>query len=167
MRQVFGARAADLTVKAKKTRLYVCRVNDPFGNVVFSDWVKLKVLDIDKTGTPLDSRRLAPPPRCRDVISVSFSFSVASSNLLAPPGLPAGWQGEPHIAVNPEAQTVRPGAEITLRCAAFGIPTPHYQWYRNGQELADGTGDTLQVNTGCLLASLLIARACTVADGCV
>lgn len=51
MFKVFGARGADLTVKARKTRLYVCRVNDHFDNVVFSDWVKLKVLDIDKTGT--------------------------------------------------------------------------------------------------------------------
>lgn len=49
--KVFGARQADLTVKAKETRLYVCRVHDYFDNVVFSDWVKLKVLDIDKTGT--------------------------------------------------------------------------------------------------------------------
>ncbi|CAG13116.1 unnamed protein product [Tetraodon nigroviridis] len=55
-------------------------------------------------------------------------------------------RGEPHIAVNPEPQTVQPGANFTLRCAAFGIPTPHYQWYRNGQELADGTGDTLQID---------------------
>lgn len=49
--KVFGARKADLTVKAKKTRLYVCRVNDQFDNAVFSEWVKLKVLDIDKSGT--------------------------------------------------------------------------------------------------------------------
>lgn len=48
--KVFGANDADLTVKAKKTRLYVCRVNNHFNKVVFSEWVKLKVLDIDKSG---------------------------------------------------------------------------------------------------------------------
>lgn len=31
--------------------MYVCRVNDLFDNVVFSEWVKVKVLDIDKSGT--------------------------------------------------------------------------------------------------------------------
>lgn len=67
-------------------------------------------------------------------------------------GLPADWQGEPHIAVNPEPQTVQLGADITLRCAAFGIPTPNYQWYRNGQELPEKTCGTLQVNKDCLLS---------------
>lgn len=78
MFKVFGAREADLTVKAKKTRLYVCRVNDHFNNVVFSDWVKLKVLDIDKTGMCC----AAPPLCCCDVISL-FSFSVVLDNVSA------------------------------------------------------------------------------------
>ncbi|XP_011605145.1 mucosa-associated lymphoid tissue lymphoma translocation protein 1 [Takifugu rubripes] len=107
--EVFGANEADLTVKAKKTRPYVCRVNNHFNKAVFSEWVKLKVLDIDKSGLPSD------------------------------------WQGEPHIAVNPDPQTVQRGTDVTLRCTAFGIPTPHYQWYRNGQELLKKTGDTLQI----------------------
>ena len=47
-----GGTEADLTVKAKKTQLYVCRVNDHLDNFVFSDWVKVKVLDIDKSGMP-------------------------------------------------------------------------------------------------------------------
>lgn len=45
-----GGTEADLTVKARITELYVCRVNDHDGNSVFSDWVKVKVLDTDKTG---------------------------------------------------------------------------------------------------------------------
>lgn len=48
--KVAGGTEADLTVKPKKTQLYVCRVNDHLGNYVFSDWVKVKVLDIDKSG---------------------------------------------------------------------------------------------------------------------
>ncbi|XP_018519882.1 mucosa-associated lymphoid tissue lymphoma translocation protein 1 [Lates calcarifer] len=107
-KEVCGGTQADLTITAKKTQLYVCRVNDHFCNCVFSEWVKVKVLDIDKSG------------------------------------LPVHWQGEPHIAVNPKPQTVRKGAKLTLRCVAFGIPTPHYQWYRNGQPLLDMTSDTLQ-----------------------
>ncbi|KAM9854192.1 mucosa-associated lymphoid tissue lymphoma translocation protein 1 [Aulostomus maculatus] len=42
---------ADLTFKAKKTQLFVCRVNNHFCNV-FSEWVRVKVLDIDKSGLP-------------------------------------------------------------------------------------------------------------------
>lgn len=65
-------------------------------------------------------------------------------------GLPVDWQGEPHIAINPKSQTVRHGSKFTLRCAAFGIPTPHYQWYRNGQPLTKKSADTLQVKKkGC------------------
>ncbi|XP_075945195.1 mucosa-associated lymphoid tissue lymphoma translocation protein 1 [Anarhichas minor] len=109
-KEVSGGTEADLTIKAQKTQLYVCRVNDHFCNWVFSDWVKVKVLDIDKSG------------------------------------LPENWLGEPHIAVNPKPQTVRQGTKLTLRCAAFGIPTPHYQWYRNGQPLQDKTSGMLQID---------------------
>ncbi|KAG7216041.1 hypothetical protein INR49_007792 [Caranx melampygus] len=109
-KEVPGATQADLPITAKKTQLYVCRVNDQFCNCVFSDWVKVKVLDIDKSGLPLH------------------------------------WQGELYIAVNPKPQTVRHGTKFTLRCLAFGIPTPYYQWYRNGQPLHDMTGDTLQID---------------------
>ncbi|CAJ1056737.1 mucosa-associated lymphoid tissue lymphoma translocation protein 1 [Xyrichtys novacula] len=108
-REVPGGITAELTIRAKQTQLFVCRVSDHFRNYVFSDWVKVKVLDVDKSG------------------------------------LPVHWEGEPHIAVNPKPQTVRKGAKFTLHCLAFGIPTPHYQWYRNGQPLLDKTSDTLQV----------------------
>ncbi|KAM4618498.1 mucosa-associated lymphoid tissue lymphoma translocation protein 1 [Polymixia lowei] len=110
VQEVSGATQADLTVKAQKTQLYVCRVNDQFCNCVFSDWVKVKVLDIDKSG------------------------------------LPGLWRGELHIAVNPKSQTVQQGEKLTLRCAAFGIPSPHFQWYRNGQQLQDKTCETLQID---------------------
>lgn len=107
--EVLGGTEADLTIRAKTSQLFVCRVNDHDCNVVFSDWVKVKVLDIDKSG------------------------------------LPVHWQGEPLIAVNPKPQTVEEGTKLTLRCAAFGIPSPHYQWYRNGQAL-DKTRSTLQID---------------------
>ncbi|CAB1323190.1 unnamed protein product [Coregonus sp. 'balchen'] len=107
--EVFGATRADLTVTAQKSQLYICRVNDQFCNCVFSEWVKVKVLDIAK------------------------------------PGLPVAWRGELHIAVHPAPQTVRQGQRLTLSCSAFGIPIPHYQWYRNGHPLLGKTTDTLQI----------------------
>ncbi|KAM9376830.1 mucosa-associated lymphoid tissue lymphoma translocation protein 1 [Pholidichthys leucotaenia] len=109
-KEVPGGTRADLSVTATETQLYVCRVNDHSNNCVFSDWVKVKVLDVDKSG------------------------------------LPADWQGGPHIAINPKSRTVRQGSKVTLRCAAFGIPAPYYQWYRNGQSLPGKTSDTLQID---------------------
>uniref|UniRef100_UPI0037E7609B mucosa-associated lymphoid tissue lymphoma translocation protein 1 isoform X2 n=1 Tax=Semicossyphus pulcher TaxID=241346 RepID=UPI0037E7609B len=108
-KEVPGGTEKDLTIRPKQTQLFVCRVSDHFCNWVFSEWVKVKVLDIDKSG------------------------------------LPVHWEGEPHIAVNPKPQTVRKGTKLSLCCVAFGIPTPRYQWYRNGQPLLDQTSDTLQI----------------------
>uniref|UniRef100_A0A4W5KIP1 MALT paracaspase 3 n=1 Tax=Hucho hucho TaxID=62062 RepID=A0A4W5KIP1_9TELE len=107
--EVFGGTRADLIVTAQRSQLYICRVNDQFCNCVFSEWVKVKVLDISN------------------------------------PGLPVAWRGEPHIVVHPAPQTVRQGERLTLSCTAFGIPTPHYQWYRNGHPLLGKTTDTLQI----------------------
>lgn len=73
-------------------------------------------------------------------VSLKMSHSLCQKQ-----GLPEHWQGTLHIAVNPKPQTVRPGENFTLRCVAFGIPTPQYQWYRNGQGLKGKTRDTLQV----------------------
>ncbi|XP_029009152.1 mucosa-associated lymphoid tissue lymphoma translocation protein 1 [Betta splendens] len=124
--QVLDGTEANLTFKAEKTKLYVCRVNDLFCNSVSSEWVKVKVLDIDK------------------------------------PGLPVHWQGEPHIAVNPKPQTARHGTKVTLQCIAFGIPTPHYQWYRNGRPLAKKTSDTLQID--CATAEHKGSYLCSVSN---
>lgn len=110
IKEVPGGTKEDLSIKATRTQMYVCRVNDILREYVFSDWVKVKVLDIGKAGLPLD------------------------------------WQGEPHIAINPKPQTIQKGEKFTLRCAAFGIPAPHYQWYRNGQQLPTGSVDTLQID---------------------
>nr|XP_020486924.1 mucosa-associated lymphoid tissue lymphoma translocation protein 1-like isoform X2 [Labrus bergylta] len=53
-KEVPGGIKADLTITAKQTQLFVCRVSDHLFNYVFSDWVKVKVLDIDKSGLPVD-----------------------------------------------------------------------------------------------------------------
>lgn len=49
--KVCGATHADLTFKAKRTHAYVCRVNNEYSSWVFSVWVKVKVLEVDKSGT--------------------------------------------------------------------------------------------------------------------
>ncbi|XP_005730017.1 mucosa-associated lymphoid tissue lymphoma translocation protein 1 [Pundamilia nyererei] len=108
-KEVPNGTLADLTIRAQQTQLYVCRVNDQYYKCVFSNWVKVKVLDIDKSGLPID------------------------------------WQGEPHIATNPKPQKIQPGTKLVLQCAAFGVPAPSYQWYRNGQPLLDMKSGTLQI----------------------
>nr|XP_029523858.1 mucosa-associated lymphoid tissue lymphoma translocation protein 1-like [Oncorhynchus nerka] len=65
---------------------------------------------------------------------------------IAKPALPVAWRGELHIAVHPAPQTVRQGQRLTLSCSAFGIPIPHYQWYRNGHPLLGKTTNTLQIH---------------------
>uniref|UniRef100_A0A3B3I8V6 MALT paracaspase 3 n=1 Tax=Oryzias latipes TaxID=8090 RepID=A0A3B3I8V6_ORYLA len=114
-----GGTESNLTITATKTQLFVCRVSDHFLNYVFSEWVKVKVLDI----------------------------------------LPVDWQGNPHIAINPKPQTIQRGSKLTLLCAAFGIPAPHYQWYQNGQPLLDKTSDTLQAGSYlCSVSNVLEER---------
>ncbi|XP_017261062.1 mucosa-associated lymphoid tissue lymphoma translocation protein 1 [Kryptolebias marmoratus] len=108
--KVPGGTQPDWTFKAVRTQRFVCRVNDHTNNCTFSEWVKVKVLNTDKSGLPTD------------------------------------WQGEPHIVINPKPQTVRQGGKLTLCCAAFGVPAPRYQWYRNGQPLQNNMSDTLQIN---------------------
>uniref|UniRef100_A0AAV2L8L9 Uncharacterized protein n=1 Tax=Knipowitschia caucasica TaxID=637954 RepID=A0AAV2L8L9_KNICA len=61
-------------------------------------------------------------------------------------GLPLQWRGEPHITVQPQPQALRPGARLRLCCAAFGVPQPAYQWYRDGQALQQQTREILQVS---------------------
>ncbi|XP_061532687.1 mucosa-associated lymphoid tissue lymphoma translocation protein 1 isoform X2 [Phycodurus eques] len=51
--EVYGGTQEDLLIDAVKTQCYVCRVNDIFSNWVFSEWVRVKVLDIDASGLPL------------------------------------------------------------------------------------------------------------------
>lgn len=114
----------------------MCRVSDHFLNYVFSEWVKVKVLDISKSGK---SFLQGTSENCL------FENGKFVKNFCFFSGLPVDWQGNPHIAINPKPQTIQRGSKLTLLCAAFGIPAPHYQWYKNGQPLLDKTSDTLQV----------------------
>ncbi|XP_061679544.1 mucosa-associated lymphoid tissue lymphoma translocation protein 1 [Syngnathoides biaculeatus] len=50
--EVYGGTQEDLLIEAVKTQYYVCRVNDTSSNWVFSEWVKVKVLDLDASGLP-------------------------------------------------------------------------------------------------------------------
>ncbi|XP_030622573.1 mucosa-associated lymphoid tissue lymphoma translocation protein 1 [Chanos chanos] len=60
-------------------------------------------------------------------------------------GVCGTWSGEPHIVVHPVSQTVRQGDRLVLRCSAFGMPAPQYQWYRNGQILQQETSDSVEI----------------------
>ncbi|XP_041082618.1 mucosa-associated lymphoid tissue lymphoma translocation protein 1-like [Polyodon spathula] len=51
--EVPGATQPDLVITAKKTQVYICRVNDNHSNCVFSEWVKVKVWQILRTDLPV------------------------------------------------------------------------------------------------------------------
>ena len=38
-----------------------------------------------------------------------------------------------------------PGDEATFHCSASGIPTPEISWTRNGDLIADVTGNTVSI----------------------
>ncbi|XP_067829493.1 mucosa-associated lymphoid tissue lymphoma translocation protein 1 isoform X2 [Heptranchias perlo] len=62
-------------------------------------------------------------------------------------GLPHRWQGEPVIGLQPEPLRVKVGQRASLRCVAFGIPAPKYQWYKNGIQLPHENKDELAIAT--------------------
>jgi hypothetical protein len=49
----------------------------------------------------------------------------------------------PAIAVQPQSQTVSPGATVELRVTARGNPAPTYQWSLNGDFIPGATSDAL------------------------
>ncbi|GCB76947.1 hypothetical protein scyTo_0016630, partial [Scyliorhinus torazame] len=55
--------------------------------------------------------------------------------------------GEPVIGLQPEPLRVKVGQRASLRCVAFGIPAPKYQWHRNGIPLPHQTKAELVIST--------------------
>jgi len=52
----------------------------------------------------------------------------------------------PVITVQPNAQSVILGGNVTFSVTATGRPAPGYQWEKNGKEIMGATGASLQVN---------------------
>ncbi|XP_036417621.1 mucosa-associated lymphoid tissue lymphoma translocation protein 1 isoform X1 [Colossoma macropomum] len=110
-KEVPCATESRLQVSLKKSESYICRVSDLYCNCIFSDWVRVKVLNL-------------------------------------PVGVQPGWKGEPYIIVQPTPQqTVRHGDTITLKCSAFGMPSPQYQWYHNGHLLPKENKEIIEIKS--------------------
>ncbi|XP_078286099.1 mucosa-associated lymphoid tissue lymphoma translocation protein 1 isoform X1 [Rhinoraja longicauda] len=62
-------------------------------------------------------------------------------------GLPQNWQGELVIGLQPEPMRVQVGQRTSLKCVAFGIPAPAYQWHKNGIQLPHQTKRELTIAT--------------------
>jgi PKD repeat protein len=60
-----------------------------------------------------------------------------------------GWvpQLAPNILTNPVSQTVTAGVSATFNVVATGIPTPNYQWLKNGATITGQTSPTLIVSS--------------------
>ncbi|NXP09793.1 MALT1 protein, partial [Thinocorus orbignyianus] len=57
-------------------------------------------------------------------------------------GLP---ENKLRICVQPQPQNLAVGDALILECGAVGSPVPHYQWFRNGFPLANGTKNVYMV----------------------
>ncbi|NWI15727.1 MALT1 protein, partial [Crypturellus soui] len=49
------------------------------------------------------------------------------------------------ICIEPQPQNLSVGDALVLECGAVGNPIPHYQWFRNGFPLADGSKNVYMV----------------------
>ncbi|XP_025898314.1 mucosa-associated lymphoid tissue lymphoma translocation protein 1, partial [Nothoprocta perdicaria] len=57
-------------------------------------------------------------------------------------GLP---ENKLRICIQPQPQNLSVGDALVLECGAVGNPIPHYQWFRNGFPLADGSKNVYMV----------------------
>ncbi|XP_010217064.1 PREDICTED: mucosa-associated lymphoid tissue lymphoma translocation protein 1 [Tinamus guttatus] len=88
---------------------------------------------------------------CRVNSDSSFAFSrwarlevcdprdASHGNLI---GLP---EKQLRICIEPQPQNLSVGDALVLECGAVGNPIPHYQWFRNGFPLADGSKNVYMV----------------------
>jgi hypothetical protein len=53
----------------------------------------------------------------------------------------------PIITTQPASAIVRRGQKLTLRTGAAAIPTPSYQWRKNGAEIAGATAATYSIDS--------------------
>ncbi|KAK2510788.1 Malt1 [Columba guinea] len=59
-------------------------------------------------------------------------------------GLP---ENKLHICIQPQLQNLTVGDALVLECGAVGNPVPHYQWFRNGFPLANGSKNIYTVTS--------------------
>ncbi|XP_064900612.1 mucosa-associated lymphoid tissue lymphoma translocation protein 1 isoform X9 [Columba livia] len=59
-------------------------------------------------------------------------------------GLP---ENKLHICIQPQLQNLTVGDALVLECGAVGNPIPHYQWFRNGFPLANGSKNIYTVTS--------------------
>ncbi|NWQ81004.1 MALT1 protein, partial [Columbina picui] len=52
-----------------------------------------------------------------------------------------------HICIQPQLQRLAVGDALVLECGAVGNPIPHYQWFRNGFPLANGSKNIYTVTS--------------------
>jgi hypothetical protein len=82
-------------------------------------------------------------------LSDAATYSVAVSNSVASVTSASATltvNVPPTFTVQPASQTVLAGAAVTLTSAATGVPTPTFQWKRDGAEIVGATSSALTLN---------------------
>src|SRR5947208_1760830 len=98
-------------------------------------------------------RRLAGNPICgspesagkllRSWSQCSMSFKIRVLALAGFLASAASGLGQPTFLFDPDSTSVSPGANVFFQSLAFGDGPIHYQWFKNGVELAGETEDFL------------------------
>ena len=107
-------------------------------NATSSDTVRFwEYHSTDLSGAPLNvSQRIASSRQITD----------AEATQLSDPGFVlGGWvpQDLPFIQAGPVSQTISAGQDVVFAVGAFGLPTPTYQWQKDGVAISGATGSTL------------------------
>ncbi len=113
-------------------------------------WLKNSIAIAGATSASLTLSNLSLADATNYVVNVSNSSGTVTSaaatlNVNAVSSAPV-------ISAQPTSQTVPPGSTVALTVTANGVPTPAYQWRRNGTPLAGATSPTLVLTGATTLA---------------
>jgi hypothetical protein len=133
----FLLQPADLTVFLTQTAVFQCQA-EPAGSP--ARWLK------NDSPLQLDRRMIVLPSGALEITDVnigdraSYRCQVAGA-LSVPAGLKlmalpvSAGPAPPAFLVTPRSRAVLRGGEVTLECAANGVPQPRVSWLKDGREL--------------------------------
>jgi hypothetical protein len=134
--------------------------NSSAGGSTFSQWQGLGYDTHSTTGNPnLNSSYIPQAPSAAigsgTNLSSFFTTDMAGNSR---PASPAAWDIgayqyvsasplSPVITTQPASQTVAAGSNVTFAVTASGMPTPTYQWQKDGANISGATGAALTLSS--------------------
>jgi hypothetical protein len=128
--------------------------------MTFAQWQSAGYDAHGSSGTPNLDSSCVPQPISAAIgsgtnLSSFFTTDMAGNSR---PASPAAWDIgayqyvsasalSPVITTQPASQTVTAGSNVTFAVAASGMPTPTYQWQKDGANISGATGATLTLSS--------------------